>query len=416
MDLYLCKLKSAGLIDRRKKRFARDLRGIIELTPSGRNRLRGIRNTMEGKVLSSKFHNISGAVTLRSILERIKDPVEKVFFLSLFNYNTSFDLVTYLMLSEMSRDETNLLNVLACNGQPWLKGRSGSFPDQLFNASLYGNIDAEVLSSAFWEKGSEDVLLLLAEAKIKIGRLEEAKMVHDHLLSSVEGLNDDQKLVLTMDRAAYLVRYGEHLTAIKELEIEGRRNDNEVHKALLELMRASIIVYHLDRSSKKDHFKKCIKTFDSLDLPLLSSRAYGIRGMAYLRFGDIERAEEDLVNARKAAVRAGSPMAEARALLDLSKLAFQKGKFDLAMSYLKRSKVIFQKTSILEPASYAEFQMALLEVERGRTKQSVMHYRNCALVAQPLPSVLTLMSYRDQLERIALEKGNEDVQKLIYTL
>jgi hypothetical protein len=71
---------------------------------------------------------------------------------------------------------------------------------------------------------------------------------------------------------------------------------------------------------------------------------------------------------------------------------------------------------MLEPISNTEFQMALVELDRGRSKQTVMHFRNCSKVAFPLPSTLTLQAYKDELMKRASDKGDEKTQNLLYTL
>ncbi len=416
INLYLCNLKKDGYIDRRKKRFAKEIKGLIRLSRAGHARVRNIKTVLKGKCLTEENHNIRGPVPLLDVLDRLTDPLEKVFFLNLHNHNTFFDLVTYLMLSEMSRDETNLINVLASMERTWLKGRSRSFPGKLFNASLYGNVDSEMLSSAFWEKDSEDALLLLAEAKANMGRSDDALKIYDHLENMEDELSEDQRLVLTMDRAAVILKYGRALDALKVVEGKRRDTKSEVHAALLDLMTAFIKVDHLDTEVQKDHFAMCIDTFDSMGLPLLSSRAYDLRGMSYLRHGDLKAAEEDLLKARRAAINAGSQMAEARVLLDLSKLALGRRKHDLSLAYLKRAKALYKGRSMLEPMAYTEFQMALVELDRGRSKQTLMHFRNCGKVAFPLPSALTLQAFRDELLKRALDRGDDNLQNLIYTI
>ncbi|MCU0799429.1 MAG: hypothetical protein MUC62_07135 [Candidatus Thermoplasmatota archaeon] len=416
INLYLCRLKMSGYIDRRKKRFAKEIKGLIKLTRTGRSKVHRTRTILKDRTLTEKNHNIAGSVPLNDVLGRLIDPIEKVFFLNLYNHNPSFDLVTFLTLSEMSRDDTNLINVLTTMEKPWLNGRSRSFPDQLFNASLYGNVDRRMLGSAFLEKGCEDALLLLAEAKMRMGRSDDALLIHDHLRSNAEEMSADQRLILTMDRATVLLKYGRPLDALKEVEEMGKETKSEVHAALLDLMGAFIKVNHLNSLVPVDHFAQSIVAFDSMALPLLASRAYDLRGMSYLKLGDIEAAEEDLLSARRSALKAGSQLAEARVLLDLSKLSLHNGKHDLSMSYLKRTKSLFENRSMLELISYTEFQMALVELDRGRSKQAVMHYRNCGKVAFPLPSILTLNTYRNELMERALGKGDEKLQNLIYTL
>jgi len=413
LDLYLTKLNGNGEIVRIKKKYVRDSRRTTEITQKGSATLRDIQGTIDNLLLTEERHNIPSCMELSTILARIPDPLEKVFFLALYNQNKYFDLPMFLNTLRLSKEETNILNIF-CDLDPNPCGtRSESFAESFFNASLYGNIDKELLDADLWRKEDIDALMILAQAKTRMGRFEDAKMIHEHLLSSRTDLTQNQWFTIKMDQAMMFIKAGDMERARGLLETVLPSIENKVYIAFARMVKAFVMFYLGDKERSNELFRSSIGSFSTFGLPLFLSLAHNYRGVCAFMDDDFTAAERNWTKARKYAREAKSEFAEAKILPNLAHIAMKKEKFELARTLLKRSYDIFRSYHDYEGMAVVEFNMALLKIDTGDLEGALDHFRRCREVAFPLPSQMHLDIYRGDIIKHAKLKGFENIESLI---
>jgi DNA-binding PadR family transcriptional regulator len=182
LDIYLGKLKKNGYIVRRKRKFPRSLSDSLELTGEGREEVVKIKDRIGNEFLTPENHNIHSMVPLKVVLERIKDPLEEVLFLSLYHSIRSFDLYSYLQMMKDLREDSNMVRILS-DLQEEPKQSELPVAGTFFRACFFGDISPEEFLDEKGDYGNVFNLLLVAEANQKQARLGQARTIYDHLLS-----------------------------------------------------------------------------------------------------------------------------------------------------------------------------------------------------------------------------------------
>lgn len=414
LDLYMTKLSKKGHIQRIKKKYARDIRSRFEITESGKEELENVREIIGHLQLTEDRHNIPACLTVKEILKRIKNPLEKVFFLTLYNQNKYFDLPSFLDMLKLSKEETGLINIFCDLDGTDCGTRKESFVEAFFRASLYGEVDTKMLTSDTWKREDIDALIVLAESRLRMGKLEDTKLIHNYLLSPEVELTQNQWFLVMMDWCLLMSREGKLDESIDHLDQVIKMVENKVYLSYAKMIKARcLFVKKCEKSVYMDLFNSSIKSFKTFGLPLFLSMAYNYRGVCNFVNRDFEDAEKDWVRARRYAKEADSAYAEAKILPNLADIAMKKGKFDLARNYLESARKTFEIMNDYEGLSIIEFNLALFHIESGNVDQAVKHFQLCNEIAFPLPSPQDRKIFREEVINRANENGIEGMKSLI---
>mgnify|MGYP001414941286 FL=1 len=293
LDLYMTKLSKKGYIERIKKKYANDVRSRYEITRKGESELEDIQEILGNLLLTEDRHNIPICYTVAEILERIPDPMEKIFFLTLYNQNKYFDLPSFLDMLKLSKEETGLINIFCDLDGTDCGTRKESFIESFFRSSLYGNVNTEMLTSDTWSKEDIDALIVLAESRLRMGKLEDTKLIHNYLLSPEVDLTQNQWFLVMIDWSQLLYREGKLKETVEHLDQVIEMVDNKIYISFARMIKAINQFQLGDREEYQDLFDSSIKSFKTFGLPLFLSISYNNRGVCNFMNDDFEKAERD---------------------------------------------------------------------------------------------------------------------------
>jgi len=111
LNSYLTELKNLEFIQVKHKKFVDDIGSIVDITSSGRERLDSLWKIINSSKLTPEYHNIPTVVNMNVILDRMRDPLEKLFFLSVYYHNKEFDLMAFLSILKITLSDSTLVNV-----------------------------------------------------------------------------------------------------------------------------------------------------------------------------------------------------------------------------------------------------------------------------------------------------------------
>lgn len=413
LNLYMTRLKSDGLINRTKKKFAPDIRGTADLTQEGTRRVMQIDSMIDAMVLTEERHNIPSCIEVRTILMKINDLMERIFFLGLYTQNKYFDLPMFLNTMKVSREDTTLLNIFSNIDANPCGTRHESFVETFFNASLYGEIDKDIITSDIWRKEDIDALIILAEAKLRMGKFEDCSMILNHLLTDRTDLNYNQWFIIKIDQVHLHRKQNRDEEAMSILDDMLMMVDNRICASIVKMNKATLLFFMGDRKDYPELYRSAISSFGIHGLSLFLSMTHNVRGVTFFILERYEEAESDWIKARRYAREARSEFAEAKVMPNLADIAMKKGKFDLSKGYLKRAYDIFSSYNDYEGLAIVEFNYALLYIEMRDLDKAMEHYAKCKEVAFPLPTEKELVIFRDEVIKRAKEKGFEGVENII---
>jgi tetratricopeptide (TPR) repeat protein len=413
LDLYMSRLSSKGFLVRKRLKYKSDVLSNSSITDTGREEVIRVQRTIDGLLLTEERHNIPSCIQVSTILGRINEPLEKIFFLSLYTQNKFFDLPMVLNTFKISKEQTNLLNAF-CDMQPNPCGiRNESFVETYFNTSLYGKIDKEMLKSDSWKRDDIDALLVLAKAKQKMGKLEEVKMIHEYLLTSRTDLTQNQWFIIKTDQLQILRKDRKYDELMESLDELLDTIDNKIYVAFLKMLKGQALFMSGERKEYKEYYRSAISSFNSFAMPLFLGITYNNRGVANFIAENYKDAEEDWNKARKFGKEAKSEYLEAKVLPNLADINMMKGNFKLAISQLNKAKKIFMDYSDYDGIANVELNLALLELEKGDLEHALEHFNLSNTISFPLPSPEEKTMYRDGFIKRAMEKGFADIENLI---
>ncbi len=385
LNEYLTKLKKAGLIERKQKKFIKDLDTIIKITPLGKERVKLIWETIDRMVLTPEHHNIPTCIKINVILERFRDPLEMLFFLSLYSSMNDFDLIMFLDALKISKTDHNIVNIFSEMEIDEGEAAKVPFIITFSKSSFHGEFDRTKLEDPSMGR-DVNVLLIIAESHQKQGRLSEAVSLYDHILSSGNKITQNQWFIARMGLVQTKRKTGDFQTAFKLLEETMEMTANKTFLAYSRQLMALMysIMGNFDDSMKL--YNSSIRSFHSSGLPLMLSIAYNNRGTLHYRKGDYLNAEEDWKKARKYAKEAKSEYCEAATITNLAELRARDGNFDIAVKYLRRAYNINRTTGDFENMAGVEFNLSLIYAMKKDESSALAYYQRSMQTAYPLPS------------------------------
>jgi tetratricopeptide (TPR) repeat protein len=386
LNEYLTKLKKAGLIERHQKKFINDLDYTVKITPKGMDRVGMIWHGIDRMVLTPEHHNIPSCIKVNVILERIRDPLELIFFLSLYSSLNEFDLIMFLDTLKISKTDHNIVNIFSEMDLDEEEASRVPFIVTFSKSSFHGGFEKDLLKKDASMGMDVNALLIIAESHMKQGKLKDAHMLYEFILSPRNKITQNQWFIARMGLVQTKRKMGDFQNAFKLLEETMDMTANKTFLAYSRQLKALLfsIMGNFDDSMKL--YNRAIRSFHSSGHPLMLSIAYNNRGTLYYRLGDFKNAEEDWNKARKYAKEARSEYCEAAIITNLAELRARDGNFNLAIKYLNRARNINRDTGDFENMAGVEFNLSLIYTMMNEKDKAIDLFGKAMKTAYPLPS------------------------------
>lgn len=413
LDQYLSSSKKNGYIIRHQKKYSDSISETIELTHKGINRSTLIRRSLNEMHLTPENHNINVMVPLGIVLDRIKDPIEEILFLSLYTSTRTFDLDMFLKMLKDLRSGSNMVRVLSdLQQQPDQEAlpSAGAF----FRACFFGDISPEEMLENDTCFGNVFNLLLVAEANHKQGRLDQADAIYNHLLSGKVNLTENQWVIAKLGLAMTLFKRGKNDESIEMTRSVIDSTKNRIMISYGKQVMAKILSSSGRFNEALELYNRAVRSFDQQGIPLLSCIAYNNRGVVYYRMKDYDHAIKDWEKSVKYARKAGSSYSEAAILTNIADIESSRGNINLAIEQLERSRIIFGHFNDLEGLSLYEFNLALVLLDARRFDEAFDHFKLSETIALPLPVKYERDERRNYFIERAGENGFENIDDSIF--
>lgn len=406
LDLYLSRLKKDGFIERIKKHHPTGLDQIVRITPEGKKELEKIKDEVGRELITPERHNSPTIVPVPTILERIRDPLERIFFLSLYTRSKSFDLPTYIETMKEVKSDYHTVRVLA-----EIDNRDQEeipLIDTFFKTRYFNQLDRGKIEDGYFDRTDPNNLLMVAEASCKQGRFTDARTIYEYLLSDRIKLNQNQWFIAKTGLALLTSKEGDVDEAIFMLDDIIERTENKIYHSYAKQLKARIYSNVGEYERAMSLYNAAVNSFRTLGIPIMCAIVHNNRGVLHFRMGIYQKAEEDWVRAKKFASEAGCEHLKGPIYGNLGDLESMKGNMEKSEKYLKESMKIFNEIGDYEGRSYAEFNFSLYYLTKKDLKKALEYFKRSEEIAYPFPSPPERREKRKYFKERALEAGFED--------
>lgn len=410
LDHYIGLLHRDGMIEKKRSKIIRPISDTITITTLGINELKMVEDVVSRFLLTPERHNVPSCVQVGSILKRIRDPMEKIFFLSVFTRLKRFNLMVFLEALRYSRSDSNLLNVLSDMDSNGKDGEDGTLVNSLFRTYMFAEFDEESFMRSADLSRDLDSIILLANAYHRQGRNHDAKDLFNIVLSERSRPTQNQWFLANYGLARVIRSDGDPEGSIRLLDRTMEMTDNKVYHAMLK-ERKAITLSDLGRMEEAEaNFNSANHSFISFGIPVLSSFLHNDRGIHYLRQDRIDEAANEWRKGLKMAKEARSEYIEASLLTNISDIEMREGKLVRAEKSLSKAREKFALRNDLEGIAAVEFNQALLMLYKKDAKKANEIFRRSEETAYPAPSAIERKERRMVFLATAKELGVEGAE------
>lgn len=423
LNSYLTKLKKGNYIEMVQKKFVDDMDKLITITPLGRSRLIYLWKMIDELDLTPERHNIPSVIKVRAILDRMMDPLEKLFFLSIYSYDKEFDLMNFLTLLKISLSDSNLVNIFSDMDMDMDSGDRTNIPFivSFSKTSFHGGYSKKVINEEDSVKLDPRILLMIAETDMRQGKLKDAKTLYEFILSGKFKLTQNQWFLARIGITQILGFMGDIEKANEYLDETMKKTNDKVFLAYCKQVKAKYLALKGDLEGSLELHNSALRSFHSFGLPLMLSIVYNNRGTTYYRLAlketkdrqDYSKCEEDWKRARKYAREARSDYCEAAILGNLADISARNGNFELALNYLKKGMRIFDKIGDFEGKAMTHYNYSLTYLLKDDIGPAVENFVRSQHIADPLPSPQSKEEMLKTFVDLATENGHDDIEEKI---
>ncbi|MBN1389455.1 MAG: hypothetical protein JXA22_02320 [Candidatus Thermoplasmatota archaeon] len=375
---HMIELIKMGLIERSREHNEK----YVGLTENGMKRMKDIIEELKGKYFTALDHSIPYDVPVFDIIERIKDPLHRLFLVSLFKKRRKFDLIDTIESFSIIDRETSIHRLVTEYEFFDTSDKYHPINDFMklsFHRFSRNRKDPQMDIDEFPE-GS----VVHADVCLRSGRVQVAQEIYERILNNKDITRDlwfisNAGLIRSLFRTN---RSSEAISLITELE---KRIDDKLPLAYLKLLHADYLstIGNFDEASSL--FKSCIGTFSHFHCPELLALAYNNKGCHYYAMGDFVEAEKAWNKGRMHCQEAKCEYTKALLLTNLASISRYKSNHGSCKQKLKNASLLFEKHSILEGLSVVEYNRTLLYISMKDMDKAISHYRESIRVAYPLP-------------------------------
>jgi len=409
LDLYLTNLARKGLIIRIKKHFLDDFRRSVEITEEGYEAIGEIKRKIEKEYLTPERHNIPTMVPVSIVMNRIADPLERIFFLALFSRLKRFDLPFYLETIKTSKQGNNIIDVMVEMEQTE-QPEEHPVVETFFRTCFYGltQLDEDLYNDECAQ--DPNTLLIISEASVKQGKYNNARMIYEHLLSGKVPLTQNQWTIASINLAFLSFKEGDSEKALKELNRIIETTDNKIMRAYTMQVKARVFAASGDDEEALRMYTSALNSFKTFGLPLLQAITHNNRGIVYFRLNELEKAQEEWERCRKLAKSMRTPVVEGCSTTNLANVHRIKGDLEKTRSYLESFYDFFKDLGDYESLAYLDLIFALYYLDKKDRENAVKHFRLSETIAYPSPSPMEREERRRMFIECAKKNGFEDMK------
>ncbi|MFO8050840.1 MAG: tetratricopeptide repeat protein [Thermoplasmatota archaeon] len=409
LDLYLTKLSNKGLIERIKKHFRKDIRDSVSISKKGRTEIDRIKQQVSKEQLTPERHNITTMMPLGTILGRIRDPLERIFFLSLFSRSKRFDLPMYLETIRTSKARNNIVNLIH---EMEDGGDTDEIPvvETFFQTCFYGLSNIQNVLEQEGKHQDPGTLLIVAEASFRQGRYNDARMIYEHLLSGKIPITQYHWTIASINIAFLKFKEGSPEEALNELDEIIAVNDNKILNAYTIQMKARVLATSGRDDEALDLYTTALNSFGKFGLPLLQAVTYNNRGIVHFRKKEFEKAEEQWQRCRKLSRKTRTPFVEGCACINLSSIERLRGNFEISAQYLNDFYDFYKDIDDQESLAYLDFNYSLLYLDMKEKEKALEHFKLSETIAYPSPSPMEREERRKMFLECARKNGYDDIE------
>jgi len=413
LDLYMSKLKKDGFIIRHKKKYVDDFRQTFELTGLGKEKVIEIEEYFSKEVLTPERHNIPSIVKITTILTRIPDELEKIFFLSLYTRLKRFDLPFFLETMRTAKTDSNMVKVLYDIEKGEDKVDEVPIVEMFFKTHFFGGVDMDEMEKIAGTGSNVNTLLIVAEASIKQGRFDEARAIYDYLLSSKVRKNQNQWFMARAGQALMTYKIGDLEGAVQQLQEVIDSTDNKIQRTYANQLIARVYSTSGDHERSLELYNSVIRSSTALGIPLLLFTALNNVGVLYFRMDEREKAEEVWLKARKLTREFHYPYLEGPVLANLADVEMLKGNIEKSKKMLDDAWTKYEDVADFEGKAYVDLNYAFLYLEKKDLDTAITYFNKSQEIAFPLPSPRERKEMKEVFLERAERNGFNDIEKLI---
>lgn len=384
-DLYLTKLSKADQIDRKKKHFIQDIRDSYDITDTGREEISRINERIASEHLTPERHNIRSIVPIVTILERIIDPLERIFFLALYSKLKRFDLPLFIETMRTTRQDNNIVSLMNKMGE---KDVIDDTPviDAFFKGCFYGITDIDMEKIDDGMVNDPNTLLIIAEASMKQGRYTDSRMIYEHILHPSRNISQNQWVIAKVNLALLNAKAGNPEESIRELEDILKITDNKIFISYTRQVMGRVFFQMKRMNDALNYTTQAINSFHTFGIPLLLSLSYNNRGIIYFTMDRFDEAEEDWKKARRYARESRCTYVEGAIFNNLADIELLKGNFETSETYMDHARKVYYDINDLEGIAWIDFQESLFHLEKKDLEKALEAFRRSEMIAFPSPS------------------------------
>ncbi len=406
LNVYLSKLRKQGLIHRINKHYEYNIIKKMSLTEEGFLRLENINSVLSNSVFTPENHKIDHVWKFFDIYNKYKNPIERIFILTLFVKMKDFDITSFISTLETSKDErcfTRIFNDHFCTKDK----KKVTLSQSILNMSLYGiNYKNDILNMN-QEKGDINSLILLAEASRRRGEFEYANQQFKQLLKPTFNLTRNQWLQIQINLLCLNYELEDYQEVNKKIEyLKDQTKDIVLKNYLLEI-EGTLCYFNKDNENAIKLLSSSIRSFHKLNEDFFLSLAYTNRGVVYFNMENFPLAEKDWKKALKYARNVGSKYSEANILPNLADIEIQRKNYKKAKYMLNKSEDMFIDLGCIRGRDIVEFNRALLYLEMKKLDKAIDHLNISETLSPSFPTTKDMEIRRDWFLKKANDLGLE---------
>lgn len=408
LDLYFTKLKNQHFVIRHKKKFYDDLRQTIETTPEGKKRIMDIQRRIDLEVLTPERHMIPSTIKITTILKRIDDDLERIFFLALFTRVKRFDLPFFLETIKTAKEESNMVHVLKEFEQKGEGVEEIPVLDMFFKTKLYIEGYHQIMEQDRDLSSNVNALLIVGEANTRQARYNDARAIYEYILSPRIQTNQNQWFMARAGLALLTSKMGDIEDAVVQLEDLMSKVDNKIQKAYCKQLIARILSTTQEHEKAMSLFHSAIRSFNAMGIPLLLCMSFNNLGILYFRMNDHKEAERSWKKASQYAKEINNLFLQAIINTNLADISILKGELPKGKKYLDRAMEKFQEASDYEGIAYVNLNYSFYYLEMKEFYPAKEHFFRALEIAPPFPSPQERKEMKEMFIERAVKNGFEE--------
>ena len=407
LDYYLSSLTKKGYIQRGKRRYSPNKFDTITITDIGNEKIEKIQNDISKNYFTPEHHSIAIVIPLKNVFDQLRNPLDKILLLSIYNSKSSFNLPEILHNIKLPYEETSLVNIF--DKMEFSENEKNSFSDTFSRCSFLGINDLDSINISDIHRDEINALLLMAESERRRGELLKSENQFKAILKSCRNISQHHWFIASFNLAMieYLRNHTDHSFSLFD-EIQ-KSTSEKTYLAYIDHAKAFIYSKMEEYDKANKLFNSSIRSFRKMDNQLLLSLALNNRGVLYFKMEDYKNAESEWIKALKIARKVKSNCIISMTYENLSDIEMKRGNHKKADRLLTKAESLHKRVGDLEKLSGLEFNRTLLAIELKDIDEIKYHFLRSETIAYPLPPHYEKIERRKVIIQRMKDKGLSDI-------